>query len=93
MSRVECANTRRSYDAATRHFEIDWGEHLPTTADSVARYLADYSGALTLNTLKHHFAALATARCFHGVRSSRGGRPEAVLTSFSPAASPRRATL
>lgn len=73
MSRVERyldaatrANTRRSYDAATRHFEIDWGGHLPATADSVARYLADYAGTLAINTLKHRLAALAQWHADHG---------------------------
>lgn len=60
------ANTRRSYDAATRHFEVDWGGHLPATADSVARYLADYAGTLALNTLKHRLAALAQWHADHG---------------------------
>ena len=46
------ANTRRSYESATRHFEVEWGGHLPATADSVARYLADYAGKLVVNTLK-----------------------------------------
>lgn len=34
-------NTRRRYQSAVRHFEVEWGGHLPATADSVARYLAD----------------------------------------------------
>lgn len=73
MSRVEHyleaatrANTRRSYEAATRHFEVDWGGHLPATADSVARYLADYAGTLAINTLKHRLAALAQWHTTHG---------------------------
>lgn len=73
MSRVERyldaatrANTRRSYDAATRHFEVDWGGHLPATADSIARYLADYAGTLAINTLKHRLAALAQWHADHG---------------------------
>jgi hypothetical protein len=53
------ANTRRSYESATRHFEVEWGGHLPATADSVARYLADYAGKLAVNTLKQRLAALA----------------------------------
>src|SRR3546814_4578261 len=27
------ANTERAYAGATRHFEVDWGGHLPATAD------------------------------------------------------------
>ncbi len=42
-----------------RHFEIEWGGHLPATADSVARYLAEYAGQLANNTLRQRLAALA----------------------------------
>ncbi|MBY0242341.1 MAG: site-specific integrase [Burkholderiaceae bacterium] len=52
-------NTRRSYQAAARHFEVEWGGFLPATADSVARYLADYAGKLAVNTLQQRVAALA----------------------------------
>lgn len=53
------ANTRRSYAGAVRHFEVDWGGHLPATPDSVAHYLAAYAGKLAINTLKQRLAALA----------------------------------
>ncbi|TDR38375.1 site-specific recombinase XerD [Tahibacter aquaticus] len=59
-------NTRRSYEQATRHFEIEWGGHLPATPDSVARYLAHYAGDLAINTLKHRLAALAKWHADHG---------------------------
>lgn len=52
-------NTRRSYQSAIRHFEVEWGGFLPATADSVARYLADYASSLTMNTLRQRLAALA----------------------------------
>jgi integrase len=52
-------NTRRSYQAAVRHFEIDWGGFLPATPDSLARYLAHYAETLALNTLQQRLAALA----------------------------------
>ena len=52
-------STRRSYASAVRHFEVEWGGHLPATPDSVARYLADYAGQLAINTLKQRLAALA----------------------------------
>ncbi len=45
-------NTQRAYAAATRHFEVEWGGHLPATAEQVARYLAAYAGQLALNTLR-----------------------------------------
>jgi integrase len=51
-------NTRRSYQAAVRHFENDWGGFLPATADSVARYLADHASTLSINTLRQRLAAL-----------------------------------
>ncbi|RBH91064.1 Tn3 family resolvase [Xanthomonas oryzae pv. oryzae] len=59
-------NTERAYAAATRHFEVEWGGHLPATADNVARYLAAYAGQLAINTLKHRLAALAQWHRVHG---------------------------
>ncbi|KLB74180.1 recombinase, partial [Xanthomonas euvesicatoria] len=56
----------RAYAAATRHFEVEWGGHLPATADNVARYLAAYAGQLAINTLKHRLAALAQWHRVHG---------------------------
>ncbi|GLQ91663.1 site-specific integrase [Dyella acidisoli] len=52
-------NTQRSYASAVRHFEVEWGGHLPTTADEVARYLADHANQLSINTLRQRLAALA----------------------------------
>lgn len=52
-------NTRRSYQGAVRHFEVEWGGFLPATADSVARYLADHAETLAINTLRQRLAALA----------------------------------
>lgn len=51
-------NTRKSYQSAIDHFEVQWGGFLPATADSVARYLADHAGILAINTLKQRLAAL-----------------------------------
>ncbi|PWB35054.1 Tn3 family resolvase [Pseudomonas sp. SDI] len=51
-------NTRRSYRSAVEHFEVTWGGFLPATADSIARYLADYAGEHSLNTLRQRLAAL-----------------------------------
>ena len=53
-------NTRKSYQSAIEHFEVVWGGFLPATADSVAQYLADHAGSLSLNTLRQRLAALAT---------------------------------
>jgi integrase len=52
-------NTRRSYQAAVRHFEVEWGGFLPATANSIARYLADHAGVLSTNTLRQRLAGLA----------------------------------
>ena len=52
-------NTRQSYQSAIRHFETEWGGFLPATANSVAKYLVDYAGLLSINTLKQRLAALA----------------------------------
>lgn len=60
------ANTERAYAAATRHFEVDWGGHLPATADQVARYLAAYASTLSVSTLRHRLAALARWHRLHG---------------------------
>jgi integrase len=52
-------NTRRSYQQAVRHFEVEWKGFLPATADSVARYLAHYAPTLSVNTLRQRLSALA----------------------------------
>lgn len=52
-------NTRKSYQSAVRHFEVEWGGFLPATPDSVARYLAAHAELLAVNTLRQRLAALA----------------------------------
>ncbi len=52
-------NTRRSYRAAIRHYEEEWGGLLPATADSITRYLTDHADGLSVNTLQQRLAALA----------------------------------
>ncbi|MBT9511118.1 MAG: site-specific integrase [Acidovorax sp.] len=56
---AERDNTRRSYAAAIRHFEIEWKGLLPATTDAIARYLADYAATLAINTLRQRLAALS----------------------------------
>nr|WP_221320284.1 site-specific integrase [Chitinivorax tropicus] len=51
-------NTKRSYQSAIRHYEVEWGGFLPATAEDVAKYLADHAAILTGNTLKSRLAAL-----------------------------------
>lgn len=52
-------NTRRSYQSAIRHYEIEWGGFLPASADNVARYLADHAQTLSINTLRQRLAAIS----------------------------------
>lgn len=52
-------NTRKSYQAAVEHFEVEWGGFLPATADSLAEYLAHYAPTLAVSTLKQRLAGLA----------------------------------
>lgn len=52
-------STRKSYAAAMKHYEEDWGGFLPATADSVASYLAHYATSLALSTLKQRIAAIS----------------------------------
>jgi hypothetical protein len=59
LDAAERPNTRRSYESAIRHFEVEWGGFLPATTDAISRYLADYGGQLAFNTLKQRLAALA----------------------------------
>jgi integrase len=66
LEAAERPNTRRSYQAATRHFEEDWGGHLPASPQSISEYLARYAGVLSVNTLKQRLAALAKWHAEHG---------------------------
>jgi integrase len=66
LKAAERENTRRSYASALRHFEVEWGGHLPATPDSVARYLADHAALLANNTLRQRLAALASWHREHG---------------------------
>lgn len=62
----ERENTRRSYASAVRHFEGEWQGVLPTTTDAIARYLADFSATLSINTLRQRLAALSRWHADHG---------------------------
>lgn len=53
-------NTRKSYRAAIEHFEVTWGGYLPTTAEGIVRYLAEYGETLAISTLRQRLAALAS---------------------------------
>ncbi|MDO9135046.1 site-specific integrase [Hydrogenophaga sp.] len=56
---AERDNTRRSYASAIRHFEVEWKGLLPSTADAIARYLADHAASMAINTLRQRLAALS----------------------------------
>jgi len=63
---VERDNTRRSYAAAIRHFEVEWKGLLPTTADTTSRYLADHADTLAISGLRQRLAALLRWHIDHG---------------------------
>jgi integrase len=52
-------NTRQSYRAALRHYELEWGGLLPASPDRVAQYLAEHGAILAVSTLRLRLAALA----------------------------------
>jgi integrase len=59
-------NTRQSYQAALRHYEIEWGGLLPASSDSIARYLAGHAEVLAVSTLRLRLAAIAQWHREHG---------------------------
>lgn len=59
-------NTRRSYASAVRHFEVEWGDFLPASADSIAHYLAQHADLLSITTLRQRLAALSRWHQDHG---------------------------
>jgi hypothetical protein len=63
---AERPNTRRSYAAAVRHFEVEWRGLLPATPDAIAEYLATYATTQAISTLKARLAGLARWHLDHG---------------------------
>lgn len=59
-------NTRRSYQGAIEHFEVEWGGVLPATAEHIARYLASYANKLAFNSLKVRLSALSQWHILQG---------------------------
>ncbi|MGK9059910.1 site-specific integrase [Pseudomonas asiatica] len=53
------ASTDRRYAKAIEHFEAEWGGLLPSSSETVVRYLTHYGDQLTTSTLRVHLAALA----------------------------------
>ena len=66
LAAAERKNTRRSYAAAVRHFEVEWRGLLPTTTDEICRYLADHANSLAINTLRQRLAAVSRWHVDHG---------------------------
>jgi len=63
---AERANTRRSYSAAVKHFEVEGRGSLPATPEAVAAYLAQFAESLSITTLKVRLAGLANWHKEHG---------------------------
>ncbi|WP_292941016.1 hypothetical protein [Novosphingobium sp. 32-60-15] len=59
LEAAESDSTRRSYASAIRHFEVECKGLLPSTADAIARYLADHAATQAINTLRQRLAALS----------------------------------
>ncbi len=59
-------NTVRSYANAIKHFEQTWKGLLPSTSDTVARYLAEHATTLRISTLRQRLAALSRWHADHG---------------------------
>lgn len=65
------ANSRRSYAAAVRHFEVEWGGFLPASVESIARYLAQHADLLSIATLRQRLAALSRWHQDHGFADTK----------------------
>ena len=46
-------NTSKSYASALAHFEVTWAGFLPTTTETVVRYIAEYADQLAISTLNN----------------------------------------
>jgi len=66
LALAERSNTRASYAAAVRHFEVDWRGVLPAAPRAVAEYLAHYATSLAVSTLQARLAGLARWHVDHG---------------------------
>ena len=55
-------NTSKSYAAALSHFEVTWGGFLPTTTESVVRYIAEYADQLALSRDGSELSLLRSGR-------------------------------
>jgi len=81
----QAVNTRRAYAADLRHFE-DWCarqglEALPAAPQTVALYLTDHAGRLSVATLQRRLSAIAGAHKLKGLESPT--RHAAVATVWS----------
>jgi integrase len=61
-------NTRRAYRSDIAHF-VAWGGSIPTEAQVVATYLADWAGRLAVASLARRVASISRAHTSQGLRS------------------------
>jgi len=59
-------NTRRAYEADLRHFRA-WGGRVPSTPETLARYLADCAASMKVTTLFRHAVAIGQAHAVRGM--------------------------
>jgi integrase len=85
-------NTVRSYASALKNFEEIWKGLLPTTTDTVARYLVEHATKYRLSTLRLHIAALSRWHADNGFADpTRGPLVKKVLRGIkSKHATPQR---
>ena len=58
-------NTRRAYRNDLAHF-IDWGGVIPATGDTIAAYLSNFAGILSIATLHRRIVSLSKAHSMQG---------------------------
>lgn len=65
-------NTRRAYRADLAHF-LKWGGTIPASPETIARYLADFAGRLSVATLTRRIVSIGRAHTSQGVASPTAG--------------------
>ncbi|HBM89336.1 MAG TPA: integrase [Rhodobiaceae bacterium] len=65
LAASQSENTRKAYASDLQHFYI-WGGTIPSSAETLAEYLAESATILAVSTLKRRIAAIAWAHRHHG---------------------------
>jgi integrase len=65
---AQSASTKHSYALDLRHFKANGGK-IPTTAEALAQYLANFAGKLAVATLEHRLIAIHRAHVDRGLVS------------------------